>query len=63
MTHLCIKAQQREAYAQKVKLSNLKQMTQTVAYIQEHGYDSLEDFYIALDQASEQTSAARKSLK
>ena len=59
----CIKAQQSEAYAQKVKLSNLKQMAQTVAYIQEHGYDSLEDFHIALDQASDQASAARKSLK
>ena len=59
----CIKAQQSEAYAQKVKLSNLKQMAQTVAYIQEHGYDSLNDFHIALDQASDQTSAARKSLK
>lgn len=59
----CIKAQQSEAYAQKVKLSNLKQMAQTVAYIQEHGYDSLEDFHTALDQASDQTSTARKSLK
>ena len=59
----CIKAQQSEAYAQKVKLSNLKQMAQTVANIQEHGCDSLEDFHTALDQASDQTSAARKSLK
>ena len=59
----CIKAQQSEAYAQKVKLSNLKQMAQTVGYIQEHGYNSLEDFHTALDQASDQTSAARKSLK
>ena len=59
----CIKAQQNEAYAQKVKLSNLKQMAQTVAYIQEHGYNSLEDFLTALDQVSHQTSAARKSLK
>ena len=59
----CIKAQQSEVYAQKVKLSNLKQMAQTVAYIQEHGYDSLEDFHTALDQASDQASAARKSLK
>ena len=59
----CIKAQQSEAYAQKVKLSNLKQMAQTVAYIQEHGYDSLEDFHTALDLASDQTSTARKSLK
>ena len=59
----CIKAQQSEAYAQKVKLSNLKQMAQTVAYIQEHGYNSLEDFHTALDQASDQTSVSRKSLK
>ena len=59
----CIKAQQSGAYAQKVKLSNLKQMAQTVAYIQEHDYDSLDDFHTALDQASDQTSAARKSLK
>ena len=59
----CIKAQQSESYAQKVKLSNLKQMAQTVAYIQEHGYDSLEDFHAALDQSSDQASAARKSLK
>ncbi|RGF21894.1 rlx protein [Firmicutes bacterium AM10-47] len=59
----CIKAQQSEAYAQKIKLSNLKQMAQTLAYIQEHGYNSLEDFHTALDQASDQTSAARKSLK
>ena len=59
----CIKAQQSEAYAQKVKLSNLKQMAQTVVYIQEHGYDSLEDFHTALDQASDQASASRKSLK
>ena len=59
----CIKAQQSEAYAQKIKLSNLKQMAQTLAYIQEHGYNSLEDFHTALDQASDQASAARKSLK
>ena len=59
----CIKAQQSEAYAQKVKLTNLKQMAQTVAYIQEHGYDSLDDFHATLDQASDQTSAPRKSLK
>ena len=59
----CIKARQSEAYAQKVRLSNLKQMAQTVAYIQEHGYNSLEDFHTALDQVSNQTSAARKSLK
>lgn len=58
-----IKAQQSEAYAQKVKLTNLKQMAQTVAYIQEHGYDSLDDFHATLDQASNQTSASRRFLK
>ena len=38
-------------------------MAQTVAYIQEHSYDSLEDFHTALDQASDQASASRTSLK
>ena len=44
----CVKAQQNAAYANKVKLSNLKEMAKTVAYIQEHGYntrDSLEDSF------------------
>lgn len=36
----CVKAQQNAAYANKVKLSNLKEMAKTVTYIQEHGYDT-----------------------
>ena len=59
----CIKAQQSEAYAQKVKLTNLKQMAQTVAYIQEHGYDTRADFNVALTDAENQTSLARKKMK
>ncbi len=59
----CIKAQQSEAYAQKVKLTNLKQMAQTVAYIQEHGYDTRADFNAALTDAENQTSLARKKMK
>ena len=59
----CIKAQQSEAYAQKVKLTNLKQMAQTVAYIQEHGYDTRADFNAALTYAESQTSLARKKMK
>lgn len=59
----CIKAQQSEAYAQKVKLTNLKQMAQTVAYIQEHGYDTRADFNAALADAESQTSLARKKMK
>ena len=59
----CIKAQQSEAYAQKVKLTNLKQMAQTVAYIQEHGYDTRADFNAALTNAESQTSLASKKMK
>ena len=59
----CIKAQQSEAYAQKVKLTNLKQMAQTVAYIQEHGYDTRADFNAALTNAESQTNFARKKMK
>ena len=59
----CIKTQQSEAYAQKVKLTNLKQMAQTVAYIQEHGYDTRADFNTALTNAESQTSLARKKMK
>ena len=59
----CIKAQQNEAYARKVKLTNLKQMAQTVAYIQEHGYDTRADFNAAITDAENQTSLARKKMK
>ena len=59
----CIKAQQSEAYAQNVKLTNLKQMAQTVAYIQEHGYDTRADFNAALTNAESQTNFARKKMK
>lgn len=59
----CIKAQQSQAYAQKVKLSNLKMMAQTVAYIQEHGFQSKEDLDTALSDASAQSTDARNTLK
>ena len=59
----CIKAQQSQAYAQKVKLSNLKMMAQTVAYIQEHGFQSKADLDAALSDASAQSTDARNTLK
>lgn len=59
----CIKAQQSQAYAQKVKLSNLKMMAQTVAYIQEHSFQSKEDLDTALSNASAQSTDARNTLK
>lgn len=59
----CIKAKQSQAYAQKVKLSNLKMMAQTVAYVQEHGFQSKDDLDAALSNAASQSTAARNSLK
>mgnify|MGYP002590745039 CR=1 FL=1 len=58
----CIKAQQSGAYAQKVKLTNLKQMAQTVAYIQEHGYDSLDDFHVELNGKDSSTNIVSRSV-
>jgi hypothetical protein len=59
----CIKAQQSQAYAQKVKLSNLKMMAQTVAYVQEHSFQSKADLDAALFDASAQSTDAKNSLK
>ena len=59
----CIKAQQSQAYAQKVKLSNLKMMAQTVAYVQEHGFQSKADLEAALSDVSAQSTNARNTLK
>ena len=59
----CIKAQQSQAYAQKVKLSNLKMMAQTVAYVQEHGFQPKADLEAALSDASAQSTDARNTLK
>ena len=59
----CIKAQQSQAYAQKVKLSNLKMMAQTVAYVQEHGFQSKANLDAALSDASAQSTDARNALK
>ena len=59
----CVKAQQSSAYARKVKLSNLQQMAKTVAYIQEHSYDTEEDLEKASEEAETQTANMRKALR
>lgn len=59
----CVKAQQSDAYARRVKLSNLQQMAKTVAYVQEHGYDTQEDLLTAFSEAQEQTTEIRKALR
>lgn len=59
----CVKAQQSQAYAQRVKLSNLQQMAKTVAYVQEHGYDTQDDLRSAFSEVQSQTAEIRKALR
>ena len=59
----CIKAQQSRAYANKVKLSNLQNMAKTLSYVQEHGYDTIEDAEGRLAEIKELASSSRKELK
>ncbi|MBA4699578.1 MAG: relaxase/mobilization nuclease domain-containing protein [Ruminococcus sp.] len=46
-----VKAMQNEAYAQKVKISNLQQMAETLVYVQEHGYGHREEVVAALERS------------
>lgn len=59
----CIKAQQNQAYAQKVKIANLKRMAETLIYIEEHGYDTREILENRLAEAKAETGFSRKALK
>lgn len=59
----CIKAQQSQAYAQKVKIANLKRMAETLTYVQEHGYDTMEILKSELSDARAKADSSRKSLK
>lgn len=58
-----VKAQQSRAYAQKVKLTNLKQMAQTIVYVQEHGYDTRDSLQNSYDEISAKRSEARQELR
>lgn len=59
----CIKAQQSRAYAQKVKITNLQQMAQTLAFVQEHEYASAPELEQALADATAKSAAIKKELK
>ena len=59
----CIKAQQSRAYAGKVKLTNLQAMAKTLSYVQEHGYDTIEDAESRLTEIKGFASSSRKELK
>lgn len=58
-----IKAQMSEAYAQQVKISNLKEMAKTVCYVQEHGYDNRNELSAAVEDIAAKLSNARKTLR
>ncbi|MDE7445097.1 MAG: relaxase/mobilization nuclease domain-containing protein [Lachnospiraceae bacterium] len=59
----CLKAQQSKAYAGKVKLTNLQTMAKTLSYIQEYGYNTVEDAEGRLAEIKELASSSRKELK
>lgn len=48
----CAKAQLSRAYAQKVKLTNLQQMAQTICFAQENGFDIREDVTAEISKVS-----------
>jgi len=48
----CVKAQQNQAYARKVKISNLKKMADTLVYLQENNIDSRDQLAGSLSQAT-----------
>ena len=65
-----VKAMQNQAYARKVKISNLQQMADTLIYIQDHGYDTREDLkkqetdiWLKMDEAQDYLSNLSSQMK
>lgn len=52
-----------QAYAQKIRISNLQQMAKTIAYVQEHEYGTHDNLLKSFDEVSGNLTAARKTLK
>lgn len=59
----CIKAQQSRAYAQKVKIGNLQQMSQTLIFLQENGIGSLDGLENMLSSTKTDFDEKRAALK
>ncbi len=59
----CTKAKLNQAYAQKVKISNLKEMAKTIAYVQEHGYESRDRLQDSYDDLTQKMKDSRKALR
>lgn len=58
-----VKAQQSRAYAQKVKLTNLKQMANTIIYVQQNGYDTREALQSSYEEMLTKRAEAKKELR
>ena len=57
-----VKAMQSEAYARKVKITNLQQMANTLIYIQEHDYQTREHLSAVTSATKEKAADAQQSL-
>lgn len=53
-----VKAMQSEAYARKVKISNLQQMAETLIYVQEHGYSQRDEVVATMEQSKKNLEAS-----
>lgn len=58
-----VKAMQSEAYARKVKITNLQQMANTLIYIQEHGFDTREDLAAVTLTAQRELDESQKKMR
>ena len=58
-----VKAMQSPGYAHRVKISNLQEMAKTIAYVQEHEYDTRKILEDKFSSVKERTSISRKQLK
>lgn len=59
----CIKAQQNQYYARKVKIGNLKQMAGTLAFLQDNGIGSVEELSELLSSTYSDFNEKQKSLR
>ena len=59
----CIKAQESQAYAKKVKLTNLQKMVNTLVYVQEHGYDTMEKLESRYSEIKALETSSRTELR
>lgn len=59
----CIKAQQNQYYARKVKIGNLKQMAGTLAFLQDNGIGSVEELSRLLSSTYSDFNEKQKALR